>query len=82
MTLKSFLTPRPERNETPLLALRREIDRLFDEFGRAWTTPDIVGLTPRINMLQREGHTELTIELIEHVRQRASSRSLSSSGIA
>jgi CBS domain-containing protein len=63
MTLKSFLTPRPERNETPLLALRREIDRLFDEFGRAWTTPDIVGLTPRINMLQREGHTELTIEL-------------------
>jgi hypothetical protein len=27
-------------------------------------------------------YTELTIELIEHVRQRASSRSLSSSGIA
>ncbi len=63
MTSKSFPTPRPERNETPLLALRREIDRLFDEFGRAWATPEVVGLTPRINMLQREGRTELTIEL-------------------
>jgi HSP20 family protein len=44
-------------------ALQREIDRLFDDFGRGWERLTPVGVAPKIDVTDTDGEIEITAEL-------------------
>jgi HSP20 family protein len=53
----------------PFAALRREMDRMFDDFGRGWLTPETFAsegrgvLSPRVDIAETDKGLELTAEL-------------------
>lgn len=55
------------RAETPYGGLRREMDRLFDDFSRGFGTPALSGgnglLSPKVDVAETEKGLELTAEL-------------------
>ena len=56
----------PARGTDPFGDLRREMDRLFDDFTKGWTLPEMPGagfLTPRVNLAETETGLEMTAEL-------------------
>ncbi|MDK9697295.1 MAG: Hsp20/alpha crystallin family protein [Siculibacillus sp.] len=58
--------PMPARGADPFGDLRREMDRLFDEFTRGWTPPAMPGtgfLTPKVDLAETEAGLEMTAEL-------------------
>jgi len=44
-------------------ALQREIDRLFDDFGRGWERLTPVALAPKMDVTDADGEIEITAEL-------------------
>ncbi len=73
MNLKSLIPFGHERSNietnhvTPFVSLQQEIDRIFDEFGRGFTSlPSIAGghgLVPRMDVSETDKTIEATIEL-------------------
>jgi HSP20 family protein len=56
----------PARGTDPFGDLRREMDRLFDEFSKGWTLPetaDMGFLTPKVNVAETDAGLEMTAEL-------------------
>lgn len=56
----------PARATDPLGDLRREMDRLFDDFTKGWSLPDVAGdgfLTPKVNVTETEAGLEMTADL-------------------
>ena len=56
----------PARGTDPFGDLRRDIDRLFDDFTKGWALPDMSGagfLTPKVNVAESEKGLELTADL-------------------
>lgn len=51
----------------PFSAMRREMDRLFDDFTRDWPSSQAAGsggfLTPRVNLSETEAGLEMTADL-------------------
>ncbi len=56
----------PARGADPFGDLRREMDRLFDDFTKGWTLPEttVTGfLTPKVNLSETDAGLEMTAEL-------------------
>lgn len=57
----------PARGTDPFGDLRREMDRLFDDFTKGWALPEFVGgsgfLTPKVNVAETPAGLEVTAEL-------------------
>jgi HSP20 family protein len=51
----------------PFIAMRRDIDRLFDDFGRDWGFPTVRSqngyLTPRVDVAETDAGLEVTADL-------------------
>jgi len=51
----------------PFSELRRDMDRLFDDFTKGWALPEFAGssgfLSPKVNVAETEGGLEVTAEL-------------------
>ncbi|MEP9349109.1 Hsp20/alpha crystallin family protein [Xanthobacter sp. KR7-225] len=47
----------------PFGSLQREIDRVFDDFSRNWPALGGGGLTPRMDVTERDGTIEIAAEL-------------------
>ena len=69
MNLRSLFSTGDKRSElartdvSPFGVLQREIDRLFADFTRGWPTLGVPGLTPRMDVTERDSEIELTAEL-------------------
>ena len=61
MNLKSLLPV--GREYQPFATLQREIDRLFDEFGRGFPAARGQELTPRLDVTETDKEIEITAEL-------------------
>ena len=48
---------------SPITALQREIDRVFDGFTQAWPSFGSLTLMPRMDVVERDDSIELTAEL-------------------
>ena len=56
----------PARGTDPFGDLRREMDRVFDEFSKEWGLPETTEmgfLTPKVNMSETDRGLEMTAEL-------------------
>jgi HSP20 family protein len=53
----------PARQTTPFGTLQREIERLFDDFGRGFPAFGSSELTPRMDVMETDKTIELTAEL-------------------
>ncbi len=55
------------RGDDPFNSLRREMDRMFEDFTRDWAVPSTFGtggfLSPKVNVAETEKGLELTAEL-------------------
>ncbi len=70
MTIKSLIPfgfgAMPTRGTDPFGDLRREMDRLFDEFSKGWTLPataEMGFLTPKVDVSETDAGLEMTAEL-------------------
>lgn len=56
-----------QRDDDPFLLMRREMDRVFDDFVRGWATPSTQlaegVLSPRVNVVENEKGLEVTADL-------------------
>lgn len=56
-----------QRDDDPFALMRREMDRVFDDFMRGWATPATQlpegVLSPRVNVVERENGLEVTADL-------------------
>lgn len=59
--------PRGNGDFDPLTSLRREMDRMFEDFGRGWAVPSASGtnglLSPRVDIAETEKGLEVIAEL-------------------
>lgn len=56
----------PARGTDPFGDLRREMDRLFDDFTKGWSLPETTGdgfLTPKVDVVETETGLEMTADL-------------------
>lgn len=70
MNMKSLIPFGFGRNQAeaadPFVAMRREMERVFDDFSRGWGPPSLTGdgvLSPRVDVAETDRGIEVTAEL-------------------